>query len=98
LVCTRVYSNLSTKMAMKIGSQYQATQVYPRHWEQLSKEIHYRYPALIKLINKQAQQIQIAMHEVRSDFVNQFGESKIINEIIIWVEKNLENVQRLAKN
>lgn len=41
LVCTRAYENLSQKLAMKIGSQNDINQIFPRHWEALSKDIEY---------------------------------------------------------
>jgi serine/threonine-protein kinase HipA len=38
LICTDYYPDLSKKMAMKIGGEYEATRVYPRHFEQFAEE------------------------------------------------------------
>jgi len=35
LLCTAVYTDMATKMAMKIGSKYQPEAVFNRHWYQL---------------------------------------------------------------
>ena len=45
------------KMAMKIGSKYDAEQVFPRHWEQLCNDIGYRYLAKERLIKDLARKI-----------------------------------------
>lgn len=37
-LCTAVYSTLTEKMAMKIGSKYKFTEVQARHWEQFATD------------------------------------------------------------
>lgn len=43
MLCTRVYEGLTTKMAMKIGTEYAMDQLRAKHWQQLCHEIGYRY-------------------------------------------------------
>ncbi len=38
VVCTAVYSELTDRMAMKIGGHYEFDRVMPRHWERFAKE------------------------------------------------------------
>jgi len=64
IVCTRVYPNLTNKMAMKIGSQYDAENLFPRHWEQLCQDVQYRYISMKDMLQKQAECIlAIAVRE-----------------------------------
>jgi serine/threonine-protein kinase HipA len=44
LICTQVYSNLSKKMAMKIGKAYELSEVDPREFEKLADEIGFTKP------------------------------------------------------
>ncbi|MBS0288152.1 MAG: type II toxin-antitoxin system HipA family toxin [Proteobacteria bacterium] len=44
LVSTIYYPELSTKMAMKIGSKYQSQEVLPRHFEQMAEEVGLAIP------------------------------------------------------
>ncbi len=44
LICTPVYSNLSNKMAMKIGKAYELSDVDPRQFEMLADDIGFTKP------------------------------------------------------
>jgi serine/threonine-protein kinase HipA len=37
-LCTAVYPALTEKMAMKIGSKYKFSEVFPRHWDAFARE------------------------------------------------------------
>lgn len=47
LLSTEIYPGLSTKMAMKIGGEYEAEKVMPYHWETFAKETE-QNPTLVK--------------------------------------------------
>lgn len=65
LICTRVYPNLSTKMAMKIGREYNAASVQKKDWQMLCEKINYRYLAMIELIESMKNKIQAAALQER---------------------------------
>lgn len=90
LVCTGVYENLTSKMAMKIGSKYEADTILPRHWEQLSKEINYRYITLKNLIHKHAGFILKIAHEEKEILITDGYPTAIIDKIINLIEKNIQ--------
>lgn len=83
MICTRVYQGLTTKMAMKIGSKYNADDILPRYWKYLSEEIHYRYIAMVELIETLGNQIKQAASEEKIDH-------PIINKIINFMEINID--------
>jgi serine/threonine-protein kinase HipA len=57
IVSTAVYSDLTSKMAMKIASQYTFKGVMPRHWEQLASSNQLAVPQVLKRLNAIATQL-----------------------------------------
>lgn len=92
LICTQCYTQLSSKMAMKIGSKYQAAQVLPRHWEQFCENINYSYPALKRLIAKQGEAI-LKILEQKEQFLEVTKNISVINKIISFITKNINSMQ-----
>lgn len=92
LVCTRVYENLNNKMAMKVGSKYRAEEVLERHWEQLAKEINYRYLSLKKLLYEIANKISNGLEEEAKFLRGQKIDHPIILKIIEFIKSNIEQV------
>lgn len=94
LLCTSVYSQLTSKMAMKIGSKYDADLVFPRHWKQSCEEINYRYLALEKMIKEMSEKIIVAMRQEHKEMQDQNINHPIVKRIRDCVEKNIEKTQR----
>lgn len=92
IVCTQVYPTLTSKMAMKIGSKYNANDVLARHWEQLCNEVGYGYPAMKKLIENQAESILKAATQERDILINNGQTIPIIDKIITTIEKNIKKI------
>lgn len=57
IVSTAVYPELTSKMAMKIGSQYTFKGVMPRHWEQLASSNGLAVPQVLKRLSTLATQL-----------------------------------------
>lgn len=95
LVCTQAYSKLSSKMAMKIGTKYDAENLFPRHWEQLCKNIGYRYIAIKELIEEQSTSILKAAATERDALAAAGHNISIIDKVITVIEKNID--QTLGK-
>ncbi|MFT5895164.1 MAG: serine/threonine-protein kinase HipA, partial [bacterium] len=57
IVSTAVYPELTTKMAMKIGSQYTFKGLMPRHWEQLASSNGLAVPQAMKRLCTLATQL-----------------------------------------
>jgi serine/threonine-protein kinase HipA len=91
IVCTRVYANLSSKMAMKIGSKYDANHVLTRHWQQLCDHVNYSFTAMVNLINDLGNKIKVAAAEERLLMkANGLG-STIIDKIYNFLDSNIDN-------
>lgn len=94
IVCTRAYQNLTSKMAMKIDSKYDADLVLPRHWEQLSENINYRYLALANLIETLGNQIKQAAIDEKNELAIKGIDHPIIDKVISFVESNINQTLR----
>ncbi len=92
LICTSVYSHLTSKMAMKIGSKYESEYVFPRHWEQLCKNINYSYPALKRTIVKQGEAMIKAAELERENLIQMKRYMPVIDEIIKLLDKKITNI------
>lgn len=57
LICTAVYSNLSKKMAMKIGKAYELSDVGPRQFEKLAEDIGFTKPLVKRKVIDQAKKL-----------------------------------------
>ncbi len=90
ILCTRVYSGLTSKMAMKIGSKYDTNNMLPKHWEQLCKDISYRYIAMKNLIKDHAELILKAATAEKEALIASGHEVVIIDKIIKVIEENIE--------
>lgn len=89
IVCTRVYPELSKKMAMKIGNEYDSEKIFPRHFEQLCQEIHYAYPALKRLIQNQAEKILKAVNSEKEHLKQIQHKKPIIDKIVHCFEQRI---------
>lgn len=90
IVCTRVYQKLTSKMAMKIGSKYDADHVLPRHWKQLCEEVNYRYLAMTSLIETLGHQIKSAAVQEKEQLQANGIDNPIIDKIINVIERNID--------
>lgn len=89
MLCTRAYRNLTSKMAMKIGSKYDANQVLSKHWKQLCEEVSYRYLAMADLIETLGNQIKRAVTQEKEELHAKGINHPILSKIIHFVEKNI---------
>jgi serine/threonine-protein kinase HipA len=90
LVCTRVYQRLTSKMAMKIGSKYDANDVLPRHWEQLCQEVGYGYPAMMDKIETLGKQIMLAALAEKEKLNESNIHDDIFDRMIKFISENIE--------
>lgn len=57
ILCTAFYPDLSSKMAMKIGGEYQAEKITIKHFESLAEEIGFARPQVKKRVLQLAENI-----------------------------------------
>jgi serine/threonine-protein kinase HipA len=94
ILSTAIYSDLSTKMAMKIGGHYDIFKILPRHWEKLSKETGYSYPQLKKIIKKQSENILPAIEKELKILEEKKLSISIGNKILKYSDSICKKLQR----
>lgn len=92
ILCTQAYSELSPKMAMKIGGYYEPEKIYPRHFERFANDVEISYTQLNKIIKNQCEKLPQIVTEVANSFENTIG----LN-IIEVVEKNCNRIYKNFK-
>jgi serine/threonine-protein kinase HipA len=98
LICTGIYPTLSQKMAMKIGDQYHAEMIFPRHWQQLGMELDFTYPVLKKLIIKQGETLIKSAQLERENFMQIKKDISMIDKVIARLNENInETFEKLEK-
>lgn len=83
LLCTSVYPELSSKMAMKIGGYYENNKIYPRHFERMAKDIGISYTQVKKILINQCKILPDIIIEISKTF-----ENTISKDIFDVVSKN----------
>jgi serine/threonine-protein kinase HipA len=90
IVCTGAYSELSKKMAMKIGSKYDVNNLFVRHWKQLCNDINYRFLSMKDLVLNQAESI-LKFAKQERETLSETTSVKGVDTIIQRVENNIKN-------
>lgn len=64
IVCTAFYPELSRKMAMKIGGEYESAKIYPRHFEKMAEECGLAKPLVKKRVPELAAAVISALDTI----------------------------------
>lgn len=64
IVCTAFYPELSRKMAMKIGGEYESIKIYPHHFEKMAEECGLAKPLVKKRVPELAAAVIAALDNV----------------------------------
>ncbi len=84
-LCTNIYPQLSSKMAMKIGGKYKFTEIYSKHWIRFIEEAGLSTASSKKRILQQVKKLpEIAKNLMMTDKI--FQKSPIIQEIVKVIE------------
>lgn len=92
ILCTSIYPELSAKMAMKIGGHYDSNNIYPRHFEQMTKDIGISYTQLKKVLKYQCEQLPNIVQNVYVNFENTIGKN-ILDVVIKNCKRNIKNFE-----
>ncbi|MDX2163913.1 MAG: type II toxin-antitoxin system HipA family toxin [Gammaproteobacteria bacterium] len=95
MVSTRVYDNLTSRMAMKIGSKYDADEVLARHWEQLCEASGYRYISLVTLIKKLCSDIEKAIEVEKIELKEKGFYDPVIDKVVRVIEANVSKLKKI---
>ena len=91
LLSTACYPELSAKMAMKIGSEYDSEKVYSRHFERLAEEAGLGKPMVLRRVRGLATSVIARLPEITTDH-------PVENEVAKLIQRRCERtLERLEK-
>ncbi len=82
VLCTAVYPDLTTKMAMKIGGHYKFSDIYPRHWERLARSADLSVPQVRRRLLELTRLLPQAAHKLRDEFADRGQRTPLIDQIV----------------
>ena len=97
ILSTAIYSELTQKMAMKIGSQYKFSEVHARHWEQFAEEAGLTKSQAKKRIVGLAKSLPFTARQLQADPFKGFVQREVVERIILLIEQRCAlTVRRLT--
>ena len=97
LLCTKVYPDLSDKLAMKVGGENRSEWIQLRHWERFAEEINIKPKLVLKIVESMASNIVDNAKYVDEVFCKENGSSPIIEKIISVISKMSRKVMLSLK-
>lgn len=98
VLSTAVYSNLTPKMAMKIGSKYKFSEVQARHWNQFAQAVGLSKAQARKRILAYAKSMPTTARELQSDHTFGFASHGVVEQIVTLIERRCAlTVRRLSE-
>lgn len=94
ILCTRVYSGLTDRLAMKVGSEYEMPRIFPRHWEALCKQIGFSYPALKKTVLRQCDVLPVIIRQEVAELQATCIATEIPSQILNLLEEQCDLTRR----
>jgi serine/threonine-protein kinase HipA len=82
LICTRVYPDLTDRMAMRIGGENRPDWIQSRHWERFSAEINVKPRLVLQTLREMPQRIIPQADALAKGFNDDFGPSPIVGKIL----------------
>lgn len=92
LFCTAVYPELSSKMAMKIGGEYEPEMIFLRHWYQIVPDSRSAKNTLEKDLNRMAADCLENAHILRESLNNEGIKSSIFASICKVIKKRASQI------
>jgi len=86
VLCTAVYPELTSKMAMKIGGHYKFSDIYPRHWERFAQSAELSTPQVRRRLLELTQLLPQAAHKLRDEFAARGQRTPLIDQIVETIE------------
>lgn len=87
LLCTRVYSDLSDRLAMRIGGENRPAWIQPRHWERFSVDVGIKPGLIRRIVDEMSEKMAPAADSLAEEFESTYGETMIVEKILRSMKK-----------
>lgn len=96
---TAVYPTLTPKMAMKIGSKYQFSEIQARHWEQCAQAVGFSQAQAKRRILELVRLLPATARKLQSDPGHEFAGVAVVERINTLIEQRCaQAIQRLGRS
>jgi len=92
LMSTTVYSDLTNKLAMKIGGDDRPDWIIARRWQQFAEDIGVSFKIVHQTLTGMSEKIIDESRSLKEEFTAQHGECKVIDHIIAIIEQRAHKV------
>lgn len=92
LISTKVYPEISKKMAMKIGTETRFDWIMERHWQQMADQLDLKFTYLKKLLMEMAEALETAMIEIADSITLEYNGEKTIKKICKTINTHITHV------
>jgi len=93
LISTRVYPEISEKMAMKIGKETRFDWIMERHWRQMADQIDLKFSYLKKLLREMAEILEKVTVEIAEAIMSKYNGKKTIQKICGIINTHITHVR-----
>jgi len=93
LISTRVYPEISKKMAMKIGKERRFDWIMERHWQQMADQLDLKFKYLKKLLREIAEALETVMIEMADSIILEYNGEKTIQKICKIINTHITHVR-----
>jgi serine/threonine-protein kinase HipA len=93
LISTKVYPEISEKMAMKIGKETRFDWIMERHWQQMADQLDLKFAYLKKLLQESAEALEKNISEMADDIISKYNGKETIEKICRIISKHIKHVE-----
>lgn len=92
-ISTRVYPEVSEKMAMKLGKETRFDWIMERHWQQMADQLDLKFAYLKKLLREAAEALEKNTSKMADDIISKYNGKKTIQKICRIINKHIKHVE-----
>lgn len=92
LLCTRVYPDLTERLAMRIGGENRPSWIRQKHWEEFGNAVSIKPRLVLKTLQDMAASITPAAQILAEEFQSTYGTSAVIGKILTVMKKMARTV------
>lgn len=90
VLCTGIYSNLTQRMAMKIGGKYLLNDIYKRHYQKLCSDLSVSFPQFTSLMRGMAAEITKVLDQPSFEIRTQ--DQEFWQKFSCYIRNNIDDV------
>lgn len=87
LICTRVYENLSDRLAMKIGGENRPAWLQPRHWKGFADAVSVKAGLVLEMLANMAEALPMKAEATATAFQAIYGGDGVLGKILAVIHQ-----------